>query len=126
LNFNQQASTFSTGYSVTDTGAAASTTQNAWVNLNNAIFGTQNLIGSVGPFIGAGALAGTSSANVLAGPALYSLTLEQIFTHTGIAGSSIAFSSDGNITGSVPEPGAIVLFGTVLVWGATRLRRRTA
>jgi hypothetical protein len=51
----------------------------------------------------------------------YSLTLDQVFTAT----NNGLFSVDGSVS-SVPEPGAVMLFGTVLALCASRLRRRTS
>jgi hypothetical protein len=51
----------------------------------------------------------------------YSLTLDQVFTATGT--DALSFSVDGSVS-SVPEPGAVMLFGTVLALCASKLRRR--
>jgi hypothetical protein len=107
---------FSTDYSSTQSGG--STTQWAWDDTTNTLFGEGTLIGKVGPFTGTNH--GTASGGGPAGPAAYSLTIEDIFN---AAGGAASFSTDGDIY-SVPEPGAIVLFGTALVFCASKLRRR--
>jgi len=118
INFNVPVTGFQTDYSVTITGGGnTSATESAYYN--TVLFGRANLIGSVGPFSKTNAGTFGSSATPAAN---YSLTLDQVFT-ADIGGSS--FSVDGNITG-VPEPGAVVLFGTVLALCASRLRRRRA
>jgi hypothetical protein len=121
ISFTQQATGFKTFYSATDTGTSASTSQTAWVGLDNLYFSQTNLIGTVGPILGAGG-SGTASAGIVAGPAPYSLTIEDTFT--GCTGTNCAgYSTDGNIT-SVPDGGTtMMLLGGVLV-GLETLRRR--
>ena len=108
---------FKTDYSSTQTGG--STSQSAWYTMSNTIFGTGHLIGTVGPFTSTNA--GSASGGGPAGPTKYSLTIEDIFNAMG---SGATFSTDGNVT-TVPEPGAIILLGTVLVLCASKLRRRS-
>jgi hypothetical protein len=107
---------FTTSYSSTQSGG--STTETAWEDAGNTAFAQTTLIGTVGPFTGTNH--GTASGGGPAGPTPYSLTIEDIFNANSGAAS---FSTDGNIT-SVPEPGAVVLFGTVLVLCASGLQRR--
>jgi hypothetical protein len=130
-DFNEVVTGFATSYSGTVTGAGQ-TTQKAWVGLGNTFFqgdGSDgsptvsggSLIGSLGPF-SAPTAAGFATGGPAAGPSNYSLTIEQIFK--GCTGVNCAsYSVDGNITG-VPEPASVVLFGTILAFCASRLRRR--
>ncbi|HLY17144.1 MAG TPA: PEP-CTERM sorting domain-containing protein [Bryobacteraceae bacterium] len=110
------AGAFKSDYSSTQTGGT--TQQWAWDDTTNTIFGKGTSIGTVGPF------SGTDSGSVMgggpAGPAAYSLTIEDVFT-SGVSGAS--FSTDGNISSTVPEPGAIILLGTVLAFCSRKLRR---
>jgi hypothetical protein len=107
---------FTTTYSSTQTGG--STTQMAWESATNTFFAQTTAIGTVGPFTSSNH--GSATGGGPAGPSPYSLTIEDIFN---AGGSPASFSTDGNIT-SVPEPGAVVLFGTVLVLCASGLQRR--
>jgi hypothetical protein len=104
--------------STTQTGGGTAT-QTAWFGNDNTIFSEQNLIGAVGPF--STSSVGFASGGSVAAVAPYSLTLEQVFTDT--SGTDVSFSVDGNIT-AVPEPAAVVLFGSLLALCATGLRRR--
>jgi hypothetical protein len=119
INFVADPLGYGTDYSATIAGSG-STSQSAYWDGSNTIFGTANLIGTVGPFIttnhGSAFSAGSSTAP-------NSLTLEQAFTAVGTSG--VSFSVDGDVY-STPEPGAIILLGTVLVFCASKLRRRRA
>jgi hypothetical protein len=120
--FTQSATGLTTFYSATDTGG--STTQSLWVDTGNSAFAKTDLVGTVS--IGPSGGSGSRTLGIDVGPAPYSLTLEDTFT--GCAAGSCAvtlYSTDGNSTG-VPEPIAVVLFGTVLALCASRLRRRKA
>jgi len=123
--FTQPSPSFKTFYSSSDTGSTASTTQTAYDDPNNVIFGTTNLIGTVGPLLGPGgsgtAQGGGPEVGGVAHP--YSLTINDVFAGCSSGVGCVSYSSDGNITG-VPEPGAVVLFGSVLAICASRLRRR--
>jgi len=107
-------------FSSTQTGTAASATQNAWVSTLNTLFGTGSSIGTVVPLTGAGFVGGAAQGGSAAGPGAYALTIEDIFS---AGGQSASFSADGNIT-SVPEPASVALFGAALALVASRLRRR--
>jgi len=112
------------GYSSTQTGAAASDSESGYYSTTNTYFATTSLVGTVGPFVGAGTFAGSKIGPGPGTTTPYSLTL--INTFAGCAGAGCAsYSSDSNITG-VPEPASVALFGTVLVFCASRLRRRKA
>ncbi|HUK90655.1 MAG TPA: PEP-CTERM sorting domain-containing protein [Blastocatellia bacterium] len=113
-----------------------------------AASGTSVAIPAVGPFIGSGTAAHTNfafpgnnsggSGVTIGGPginptgpgsvvsAAYSTTIEDIFTNNGsLSGGGITFSTDGALNGSpVPEPTAIILFGTVVALCTSKLRRR--
>jgi hypothetical protein len=124
--FTTASPSFRTFYSSTQTGGAASTTQTAWDDPNNLMFGTTNLIGTVGPITGAGGSGTASGGGPEVGGAThpYSLTIQDVFT--GCSGENcVSYSTDGNITG-VPEPAAVVLFGSVLALCASKFRRRRA
>jgi len=106
---------FTTTYSATITGGIT-TSESAFVDNSNTLFGEPGagLIGTVGPFSAPGGVGSASGGT--AGIAPYSLTLDQTFSGSGAA------SVDGNIT-AVPEPGAVLLLGTALVFCASSLRR---
>lgn len=106
---------FSTTFSATIAGG--STSQSAWDDTTNTLFGTGTLIGSVGPFIPPHG-SGTVSGGGPAGPAPYSLTITDY-----IAAGSHGVSLDGNIT-TVPEPSSLVLFGTGLLAFASFAKRK--
>src|SRR6266480_1366468 len=73
INFTQVVPSFNTSFSaIGTTGAGATTTQSAYVDTTNAIFGTGTLIGTVGPFTPPGSF-GTASGGGPAGPGNYSL-----------------------------------------------------
>jgi hypothetical protein len=107
---------FTTTYSSTQVGG--STTQTAWADTTNTLFGHSGLIGSVGPFIASDH--GSVSGGGPAGPAAYSLTIRDVFDSLGGAAS---FSTDGNIT-AVPEPGSLMLLGSGLLGFAGFARRK--
>jgi hypothetical protein len=108
---------FSTTYSGTITGGGT-TTESAYFDNSNTIFGTADLIGTVGP-LGAPFGGGIATGGTVAATPNYSLTLVQTFTDTN--GGPVSFSVDGNIT-AVPEPGTLAIFGTAL--GSLALIRR--
>jgi len=107
---------FQTTYSATFGTGTGSTSESAYFSNSNTLFAETTLIGTVGPFTTSNN--GSATGGAIAAVPDYSLTLDQVFTGT----QGVSFSVDGNIT--VPEPGAVVLFGTVLVFCATKLRRR--
>lgn len=121
IGFTTANTGFVNGFSATDVGSGTAS-QSAWVSATNTLLAETSAIGTVGPFTGTGTFQGSLGSAVAAGPAPYSLTLEQVFTSDA---QDDTFSVDGNMTG-VPEPGAVILFGTVLVFCATKLRRRVA
>src|SRR5579884_1246465 len=99
---------FTTTYSGTLTGSAASTSESAYFSNTNALFAETTLIGTVGPFNAPGG-AGSASGGAIAAVPPYSLTLDQVFN---AGGGPASFSVDGNIT-AVPEPATVGLFGTL-------------
>jgi len=118
VGFSPAYPAYSTGYSTTMAGVG-STSESAYFSNTNIAFAETTLINTVGPFTATdhGTLSGGFGS-----AAPFSLTLDQVFT----AGNGpVSFSSDGNITG-VPEPGTVMLFGTVLLFCASKLRRRRA
>lgn len=126
LGFTQSVSTghFNTAYTaslVTGTlGHTPSTSQSAYSDNLNAIFGKATPIGTVGPFSAIGS--GSASGGGPAGPAAYSLTIDDTFN---AGGGNATFSALGNITATpTPEPGSMLLFGTGLLGLGGILRRR--
>src|SRR5579863_710044 len=120
INFSTANPSFITKYSATITGVGT-TSESAYFSNSNLQFAEDTLIGTVGPFSDPGGH-GTATGGV-GSVAPYSLTLDQVFSDP--TGSSVIFSVDGSVS-SVPEPGAVILFGTVLVLTASKLRKRRA
>jgi hypothetical protein len=125
-------SSFVDTYSATITGTGGSATEKSWVGLGNILFQSNGadgpptvaggpLIGIVGPFTTPGAHSGSAAGGPAAGPAPYSLTIEDIF----LPSAGVTYSTDGAITG-VPEPASVVLLGGLLLFCSSRLRRRKA
>jgi len=118
-NFSPSNPAFVTQYSATISGpGSGSTSESAYFSNSNNLFAEDTLIGTVGPFTTTNS--GSASGGV-GSIAPYSLTLDQVFTDTG--SGDISFSVDGSVS-SVPEPGAIVLLGSILVLCAGIFRRR--
>jgi len=109
--FTEKTNVFVNDYSATDTGKG-STTQYAWDDTGNAMFGEGTPIGIVGPFNGSGVFSALAKGGGPAGPGAYSLTIEDIFTSPNKLGAG--FSSDGDITAVTPEPVSMLLMGTFL------------
>jgi hypothetical protein len=136
INFNVPvaAGAWNNQYSTTITksgGTSGSTSQLAWVDTSNTLFGmpaAPGMLPTVGPFTT------TNAATVSGGPTTgpfpvanpYSLTLEQTFTdNSKVSKAGITFSSDGSIDGTpVPEPLSIILLGTLLCFSTAAFRRR--
>ncbi len=122
-NFVGMTSSLSSYFSSTQTGVGTSS-QKAWFDNSNTLFGSATPIGNVGPFTGIGAFAGSASGPGPAGTSPYSLTIEDVFNPNG---GPASFGSSGDITGisTVPEPSSLTLFGTLLIVCASRLLRRS-
>ncbi len=121
--FTQPTPDFNTYFSSTQTGVGTSS-QMAWFDPSNTLFGTSTAIATVGSFTGLGAFAGSGSgpgpgASSSAGPSPYALTIEDIFNPNGGAAS---FGATGDIT-AAPEPSSLILFGTLLLLYAFTMRR---
>jgi hypothetical protein len=121
INFTTPSVTFTNSYSLTTASGAASTSQSAWDDPSNSFFGMAHAIGTVGPLTGVGGGSVSGGGPETASP--YSLTIDDTFAGCGGA-SCVFYSSDGALTGGVPEPAAVALFGTVLALCASKLRRR--
>jgi len=121
INFSPSNPSFITGYSLTSLTGTGSTSESAYFSNSNTVFAETTLIGTVGPFTGVNA--GTATGGV-GSVAPYSLTLDQVFA-ADTGGAPVAYSVDGAVS-SVPEPGAVILFGTVLMLCTSKLRRRVS
>jgi hypothetical protein len=121
INFSPANPAFVTGYSLTSLTGTGSTSESAYYSNSNKLFAETTLIGKVGPFTG---LAAGSATGGVGSVAPYSLTLDQAFA-ADAGGASVSYSADGAVS-SVPEPAAVVLLGTVLLFCASKLRRRRA
>jgi len=117
INFSPANPSFITKYSATITGTGT-TSESAYFSNTNTLFAETTLIGTVGPFGDPGG-SGFATGG-LGSKAPFSLTLDQVFDASA---SGATYSVDGSVA-SVPEPGAVILFGTVLVLCASKLRRR--
>jgi hypothetical protein len=135
VGYTQATTSFTNTYSLTADSTHASTTQQAWDDPSNNFFGSASgmppvtdgahNIGTVGPLSSGGTGGQVKGGGPESGTPAYSLTLEDVFAGcTGV--NCVSYSSDGAVTSGVPEPGAVVLFGTVLALCATKLRRRRA
>jgi hypothetical protein len=130
---------FTNTYTDTESGSG-DTTQTAYVDTGNNLFGdtaakiNKNNLGMASTSTGSPTITldahtgkGSSSASVAAGPSAYSLTLVDIFQDTTDSESAsptpLSYSTDGDLIG-VPEPGSIILFGSILFLSALGLRRR--
>jgi hypothetical protein len=119
INFSPASPAFVTGYSLTSLTGTGSTSESAYYSNSDDLFAETTLIGAVGPLTGVG---GSTVSGGVGSVAPYSLTLDQVFA-ADTSSAAVDYSVDGQIS-SVPEPGAVILFGTVLVFCASRLRRR--
>ena len=111
INFSPSNPAFLTQYSATLNGTG-STSERAYFSNSNTQFAETTLIGLVGPFTATNHGSATGGVGSVAP---YSLTLDQVFTDSG---SAVSFSVDGSVS-SVPEPGAVILLGTVLLFCAS-------
>ena len=123
INFSPSNPSFITGYSLTSLSGSGSTSESASFSNTNKLFAETTAIGTVGPFTGVKSGTATGGAG---STAPYSLTLDQTFTDT-IGATPVVFGVSGQVSSTtIPEPGAVILFGTVLVFCASKLRRRRA
>lgn len=99
-------------------GTGSTTSYSAYESNSNTFFATTNLINTLGPF-GVGAFSGTTSGAVAGVTTPYSLT--QVIQLNGNGFTS--YSANAALT-PMPEPVAAILFGTVIVFSVSRLRRR--
>jgi len=121
--FSTPGAELQTSYSGTETGYA-STTATAYYSTTDNLFAETYKIGTVGPIVSHGTtttVAGTTTDGPSPTNTLYSLTLADVFEANAVGAS---FSTDLDITSEVPEPGAVILFGTVLVFCTAKLRKR--
>lgn len=117
-NYTQQVGSFKTAFSTSQTGGT-SLQKAYYTTAGSAALPPPIPTGefaTIGPFVGAGAFAGTAQGG---GPSsgTYTLILWQQYHGAG------TFSADGNITG-VPEPGGILLLGSGLLVAGAALRRK--
>jgi hypothetical protein len=120
VGFTTSATHFTNTYSGTLSGSG-STSQTAWVSATNNLLAQTSVIGTVGPVTGAGGF-GSVSGGGSAGPAPYSLTLEEVFVSDA---QQDLFSVDGSIT-TVPEPMSLLLLGGCLFVVGRKLKSRLA
>ena len=121
IGFSPANPAFESGFSAT-IGGTGSASQSAYYSNSNTLFAETNQIGTtLGP-ITSTSLGLTTSGGV-GSVAPYSLTLEETFADT--SAGAVSFQTGGNVS-SVPEPGAVILFGTVLALCSSKLRRRRA
>jgi hypothetical protein len=70
---------------------------------------------------------GNSTAPLIAGPSPYSLTIAETFGDSAAKGdgsSLLDYTTTAQLSGTVPEPTSIVLFGTILSLGGFAFRRK--
>jgi hypothetical protein len=100
-----------------------STTQMAWSDNTNTLFGHGTPLGTIGPL--PDSFVKTSLTTNVSPTIPFSLTIQD--TLAGCTGCSVQYSLDANITGTpIPEPASVALFGGILALCASRLRRRKA
>jgi len=122
--FSSLAGTLESSYSGTETGFA-STTSTGYYDATDKLFAETTKIGTVGPIVSTGptTTVGGTSTQVPSPNTVYSLTLADVFEANKV-GASFSTDLDVTFTSSVPEPGAVILFGTVLVFCTAKLRKR--
>jgi len=99
-------------------GGGGSVSDTAYEDNTNAFFGTQNMIGTIGPQ-GPGVVGGTAGSGVATVTAPYSLS--ELITINGAGTTN--YSGDAALS-PVPEPASAILFGGVMLAIATALRRK--
>ena len=131
IGFTATSTNFTNNYSATITGGTGTTSESAWVGLGNVLFQSSGADGgptvaggtSIGTvtLTGTGVLSNAVTGGPSAGPAPYSLTIEDVFNGTGT--TTVQYSTDGAIS-TVPEPASVVLLGGLVLFVSSRLRRR--
>ena len=125
VGFTTPASSFATAMTDIQTGSGT-VTQQAYYDLTNAYFGMGGtIVGAGNPLSlsATGSMTGTGGGPVSGGP--YSLTLVQTFSTSCTMAGCTSFTVGGNITdATVPEPGALALFGASLLGLGLFMRRR--
>jgi hypothetical protein len=124
VNFNVPVPTgdFSTLLTNTGTGKANSVTQTAYFSNGNGLFGTTTPIGTVTCALTVCVPpSGTVNGGAIAAVSLYSLNIKDVFS-----GQTTSFSTDGNITATIPtpEPASVVLLSSLAVLIGFVLRRK--
>lgn len=96
-------------------------TYNVYADAGNHLFAPTTLLGTLGPFSGTGSSYGGDLAGSVSvpQPPPYALMEELVYTVTGATSMSGDFSLD-----IVPEPASVALFGGVLLFTVSALRRR--